>query len=157
MWSLDPTASHTWYDDWIGQLAQVEVSDGEFIEIIMADVTVSNVAPLVEAGDDQTADEGDPVSFSGDFTDPGLDDTHTYEWDFEDGAPHELGTLEPEHTYADDGEYIVELTVTDDDGGVGMEILMVTVENVAPTVNAGDDQTVDVGGLVTFSGSFTDP
>jgi hypothetical protein len=35
--------------------------------------------------------------------------------------------------------------VTDDDGGVGSDTMVVTALNVAPTANAGDDQTVNEG------------
>ena len=49
------------------------------------------------------------------------------------------------------------LTVTDDDGGVATDTLLVTVSNVAPTADAGADQTADESQLVSFSGTFTDP
>ncbi|MFH1921247.1 MAG: PKD domain-containing protein, partial [Planctomycetota bacterium] len=119
-------------------------------------VTATNVAPTADAGADQTVDEGDPVSFSGSFTDPGVLDTHTIQWNFGDGDTA-TGSLTPGHTYADNDVYTVTLTVTDNDGGVGVDTLTVTVGNVAPTVNAGPDRSVDEGDLVSFSGSFTDP
>ncbi len=37
------------------------------------------------------------------------------------------GTLTPSYTYEDDGQYAVVLTVTDDDGGVGVDTLRVTM------------------------------
>ena len=42
-------------------------------------------------------------------------------------------------------------------GGPGSDTLAVTVINVAPTVDAGADQTVNEGDVVSFSGSFSDP
>ena len=66
------------------------------------------------------------VNFSGSFTDPGWLDTHTIEWDFGDGNTA-TGTLIPTHTYSNDGVYIVTLTVTDDDGGVGVDTITVSV------------------------------
>jgi hypothetical protein len=47
---------------------------------------VNNVAPTMDARSDQTVDEGAVVNFSGSFTDPGLVDTHTIDWDFGDGT-----------------------------------------------------------------------
>jgi len=120
-------------------------------------VTVNNVAPTVDAGSNQTVNEGEVVNFSGSFTDPGLADTHTIEWSFGDGSPTASGTLTPSHVYADDGVYTVTLTVADDDGDTTGDTLEVTVNNVPPTVEAGPDQTAYEGDTVNFSGSFTDP
>lgn len=119
-------------------------------------VTVSNVAPVADAGTDQSVAEGAVVTFSGSFTDSGSADTHSILWSFGDGATAD-GTLTPTHTYADNGNYTVTLTVTDDDGGIGTDTLTVTVENVAPVAEAGADQTVAEGTVVTFAGSFVDP
>ncbi len=120
------------------------------------ELTVNNIAPSVSAGTDQSVNEGDTVTFSGSFTDPGLIDTHSIEWDFGDGNIA-LGTLTPTHEYGDNGEYPVTLTVTDKDGGVGIDDIMITVNNVAPDVAAGSDQTVSEGEVVSFSGNFIDP
>ncbi len=119
-------------------------------------VTVGNLPPAAEAGPDQTVNEGTLVAFSGSATDPGVNDTFTYSWDFGDGGTAS-DTPTPTHTYADNGIYTVTLTVTDDDGGVGSDTLTVTVNNVAPLVEAGPDQTVNDGDPVSFSGSFIDP
>ncbi len=129
-----------------------------------ATVTVDNAAPIVDAGLDQTVDEGAIVMFSGSFWDPGLLDTHTIEWNFGDGAPIISGTLTPTHAYGDNGEYTVLLTVTDDDGGVGTNELLVTVLNVAPmittplTVNQPNPQFIlPLVHTLTFTVGFTDP
>ena len=102
---------------------------------------------MVDAGDDQTVDEGQLVIFSGSFTDAGSADTHTIAWDFGDGEAGS-GSLTPTHVYADNGTYTVTLRVTDDDGGVGSDTLTVTVQNVAPVVDAGVDQTASEGAVV---------
>jgi PKD repeat protein len=67
------------------------------------------------------------ISFNGSFGDPGsLDTTRSIVWDFGDGTGAE-GTLTPAHTYSLVGQYTVTLRVTDDDGGVGTDILNVQV------------------------------
>ena len=45
----------------------------------------------------------------------------------------------------------------DDDAGSDTETTNITVNNVAPTVNAGGDATVNEGSAFAQSGSFTDP
>jgi PKD repeat protein len=155
-WSSSSSSSHTWNDGYTGKVL-LEVYDGTMKDVDEVTVTVLNVAPTVNAGTDKTVDEGDLVSFTGSYTDPGTADTHTIEWDFGDGSAKVTGTLTPTHTYADNGAYTVTLTVTDDDEGVGTDTLTVTVGNVPPTAEAGPDQTVNEGDLVSFTGSYTDP
>ena len=153
--SADPTASHVYCDDFAGSVT-VEVSDGEFTNTASAPVSVTNVAPKVDAGADKNVDEGDTVQFGGTASDAGTCDTLTYSWDFGDSSPAVTGTLTPAHSYCDNGIYKVKLTVTDDNGGVTSDTLTVTVDNKAPVANAGPDQTTTEGALIAFSGSITD-
>jgi hypothetical protein len=138
-------------------------------------VTVDNVAPTVDAGPAQSADEGTAVNLVIDFNDKGTLDTHTATINWGDGAPAEAGlvsetpfgppgstagadgTVSGTHVYADNGVNSVEVCVTDDDGDTGCDTLVVTVDNVAPTVDAGPDQTVYRNDAVTVSGTWTDP
>ena len=142
----------------------VTVADDGGVGVDTLTVTVLNVAPAVDAGVDQTADEGAAVSLDpGTFTDPGADDTHTATIDWGDGAV-ETGTVEQaagtvigNHVYGDNGTYTVTVALTDDDGGTGSGALLVTVGNVAPIVTAGTDQTVLWGEIVSIASVFTDP
>ncbi len=135
----------------------LEVSDGLLTATDAATVTVNNIAPSVDAGADQMFNEGDAANFSGSFSDPGSVDTHTIEWNFGDGSATVSGSLTPSHAYADNSVYTVTLTVTDKDGGIGTDTLTVTVNNIAPSVDAGADQMFNEGDAANFSGSFSDP
>ncbi|RRS34687.1 MAG: hypothetical protein OI74_04590 [Gammaproteobacteria bacterium (ex Lamellibrachia satsuma)] len=150
-----PAPVYTGLDDGIYPV-ELQVSDGLLDNTSGTTVTVNNVAPTADAGADQTVNEGDTVNFTGSFSDPGTADTHTIAWDFGDGNSAS-GSVTPSHVYAEDGVYTVTLTVTDDDGGVGTASMIVTVENVTPTVDAGADQTITEGDTASFAGSFTDP
>ncbi len=97
-----------------------------------AKVTVENVAPQIYAYDwayQMPVQANSPVTFRGDFWDPGIltSDTYSAVWDWGDGTTSAgtitiyqssvSGTIQDSHTYAQAGTYIIKLTVTDKDGG----------------------------------------
>lgn len=57
-----------------------------------------------------------------------------YTWEFGDGS-YGYNTSMINHSYADNGDYIVNLTVRDDDGGINTTSVIIAVRNVAPTSN----------------------
>jgi PKD repeat protein len=77
------------------------------------------------------------------------------------GSPSELtaGSFDGSHTYADNGVYTVTVKVLDDDGGSDQKTFQVTVQNVAPSLTAAANQTVNEGSLLSLTniGAFTDP
>jgi hypothetical protein len=92
-------------------------------------VTVLNVPPTVSsiaAPSEKLV--GAEITASASFTDPSIVDTHTAVWDWGDGTiePGTLtqgagfGSVEDTHTYMACQVFTIVLTVTDDDGGVGV-------------------------------------
>jgi PKD repeat protein len=120
-----------------------------------ARVHVANVGPRIFMEDDKYIDEGGRVSFTAAVSDPGNDPV-SVRWDFGDGTTAS-NTLHPKHTYDDDGEYEVRLYAEDDVGAVSQASLVVHVRNVAPQAEAGPDQVVDEGGMLSFTGHGSDP
>ena len=130
-----------------------------------AGVTVKNVAPIVDAGDDQTGNEGQTFNLNGSFEDPGADD-HTWSWAYTDGLPHpaacdiaDPGSLLTTITCKDNGEVIVTLTIEDDDHGVGNDDLTIKIANVSPSATGlNANSPVDEGSNITLSlAGVTDP
>jgi VCBS repeat-containing protein len=120
-------------------------------------VLPSNTAPVADIdGDSQTVAEGSLVEFIGTAVDP--DDgpeNLTLTWDFGDGATA-TGTLNPSHTYSDNGIYTVTFTVMDEEGATGSDTQTVTVENVAPAVSVSSTaQEVQYSDTIPASVTFT--
>jgi PKD repeat protein len=90
-------------------------------------VTIHNLLPQVDAGPNLMGYLGQPFIFNGSFSDAGYLDTQTIVWEFGDGTTA-TGTLTPTHTYSSVGTYSVKLTVRDDDGGLGQDKLVATVQ-----------------------------
>ncbi|MEP4380244.1 MAG: PKD domain-containing protein, partial [Alphaproteobacteria bacterium] len=116
--------------------------------------------------DSVTGDEGTAVTVTKDFTDVGVNDTHTATIDWGDGTvttgtvtgtPGGSGTVTGNHVYADNGEYDVTVTVTDDDGGSDSDTLTATIGNVAPTVTLGAVDSIVEDGVATLTATVADP
>lgn len=135
---------------------------GEITIIVDAVDTSENNAPQVNAGNDITISEGATITQAGSFTDPDSS-SWTVTANYGDGSGTQ--TLTPngnqfslEHTYVDNGEYTVTVSVNDGSGGVGTDTLLVTVNNVAPEVSAVGEQSAKRGEPIELSlATFTDP
>jgi PKD repeat protein len=148
--------THTFYDNGIYTvILNITDDDGSF-DVIRYNITIVNVPPTVTAGSDITINEWEVANFNGSFTDPGTLDTHMIQWDFGDGNSSS-GSLTTNNHYTHPGPYNVTLTITDDDGGIGYDIITVTVLNLPPIVNAGEDISINEGEYFSFNGSIENP
>ena len=176
--TTSPTPVYTAVDDTV-DVIQLTVSDvgGDvtpataLTDIDQVAVTVNNLAPEVTASGD-AIDEAGTATVSATFTDEGVLDTHTATIDWDDGTPPEdvtVGQLAAgvSHAYGDNGNFEVEVTVTDDDGGVGLDTATVAVGNLDPALSldhsdvisfpGGDYAVVEAGGELAWSADGTDP
>ncbi|WP_411280084.1 M12 family metallopeptidase [Gemmatimonas sp.] len=151
--------SHSYADDGNYTVTLV-VSDGTLTDDATTSLTVLNAPPVVNAGANGARNEGQQFTQYGSFTDAGTD-TWTATVDYGDGSGEQALTLTGKtftlaHTYIDNGNYIITVTVSDDDGGEGSDDVAMTIANVVPVVNAGVDGTVVSGSNYTLIGGFTD-
>ncbi|KXB06930.1 hypothetical protein AKJ52_01315 [candidate division MSBL1 archaeon SCGC-AAA382C18] len=148
-WVSSPTASYTWNDDNYGEV-KVEVFDGRLRDVDTATFNIINADPTVTATvDSDTVDENGAVTVSGTITDSGTRDNFTVVIDWGDGIsssysyPAGSTDYSETHQYLDDNptetpsdNCTINVTVTDDDYGVGTANTKVTVNNTKPMVEA---------------------
>ncbi|MAE65663.1 MAG: hypothetical protein CMJ18_15450, partial [Phycisphaeraceae bacterium] len=167
------TFSFTPEDDGVYTLTLTVTDDNGGEATDEMSVIVLNAAPTVLPGVIGVVVEGDLVTAPvlALFTDAGFGagETFTYEIDWGDqsnvdtgvptlvgNGPGTVGSVGGTHVYADDGVFVVTITVFDDDGGVHADTLNVIVNNDVPVVSAIAGATLDAGDLLQFGGSFTD-
>lgn len=172
--------THQYLDDNAADLftisATVEDDDGG-IGTDTTSVVVTNVDPTVAVSLDKNSIlENGEVTLTGTVTDVGTLDTFTQvviDWgdtvetlNFADIATG-ANTFEVTHQYLDDDPsgtasdtFTIEVSVTDDDGGVGTATTSVSVANVDPdlvvTADDGSFGNVAQGNTYGFTGSFAD-
>lgn len=151
-------------------VATVTISDndGDDVAVSTSTISITNVSPDATItglpGGDVT--EGDSVSVSASVTDAGADDTLTYAWSVtKDEQPFTLpgGTDVSSSTFSftptDDGEYVISLTVQDDNGGESnYSAPAITVVNAAPTVAITGEPgaSIDEGDTINLTATPTD-
>jgi PKD repeat protein len=180
------SAAHSYADDGIYQVTVTVMDDEGAADTDVFDITVRNLSATVQAGPDFTVAEGQAVPIAIAFFDPGLLDTHTALVNWGDESAPEIalvsestgiGTVLANHRYADDGHYLVTVTVSDNGDLNAAASFDVTVLNSAPVVDGGPDriepgnelllpkldldQVVDpefgARTLMRLAGSFSDP
>ena len=148
----------------------LSVSDGtnadvtDQVTITIQDVPTNN-PPTVDAGQDQTVDEGDAVTLSGTASDLEGDQL-TYLWSHDSALPITVSNATSQLTTftapAVDSDVTVTfvLSVSDGTNADVTDQVTITIQDVPtnnpPTVDAGQDQTVDEGDAVTLSGTASD-
>jgi hypothetical protein len=139
----------------------LEVTDNDGLtDTDSTTVKVRNVAPSVNAGGSGPALKANtPSGLNATFTDPGAD-THTATIDWGDGTPNTA--IDPaaspiglSHQYANPGQYMIRVTVTDDDGGSASDTVEVTVTGKLspPTADPGGLYDGREGSRIRLSGS----
>ena len=127
---------------WAGDLNVGDASDLDF---------TINGAPTANAGGPYAGVRGQLIVLDGTGSGDPDGDVLTYQWDFGDGTTDTA--MSPSHAYSDLGSHTVTLVVSDGMASSAPATALVTIRNQGPVSNAGSDQLVELGSLVTLDGS----
>jgi hypothetical protein len=127
------TPTHTYVDNGI-YTVQLTVTAGSQTNVETTTATIANVVPTVNAGADASINPGQSYMLAATFSDPGIIDAPwTYLIDWGDGTTasgttsDQSASITGSHLYASEGNYEIMVTVTDKDGGIGSDALLLTV------------------------------
>ena len=143
--TASPQIAHTYPDDFSGS-AILEVVDNDGMSSqTLVQVTVANVAPVAEAGGPYVGAVNKPVSLTGNVSDIGTQDTHTYKWDLDNDGTFDKNGKSVSATFTSMGTKVVRLRVRDDDGGVGIDTATVEIGSGKPVISSIPNQSVQEG------------
>ena len=108
---------------------------------------------VVSAGSGFSSNAGATATFAGAVS--GGIAPYTYGWTFGDGGTSS-GSVTPSHVYANPGNYTATLTVTDALGDIGTSSVLVSVNDVPPTVSLTAPAAGEAGYSESFTASATD-
>ena len=149
------STSHT-YANQGSYTVTLTVADGDGGSVTQTrSITVANAVPIITSVTVPAGDEGVEISASAIVSDPGTLDLLTYSWAWGDSTVDSTGVV-GKHTYADDGSYVVVLTVTDDSGASVSSSKTVVIANVAPTATVDGDAVGDEGQELAFAALAVD-
>lgn len=109
---------------------------------------IENVAPIVDAGNDQTVGLGESVILNATYSDADNTENHSARIDWSDGIIEDVpmnmtgpgtGDVTGEHSYSSPADYTVEVCVIDLYGAVGCDSILVTVNSGFPSTGILDN------------------
>jgi hypothetical protein len=142
------------------QLVVNDGTDDSAPDFVTVNAATGNFAPVADAGPDQTVTSGDLVTLDGTGSMDPDGDSLTFGWTFTSkpggstAALSGAATSGPTFTPDVDGAYVIQLVVNDGtDDSAPDTVTVTTAANTAPVADAGPDQTVTAGDLVTLDGT----
>jgi PKD domain len=115
-----------------------------------ASLSLDNANPSIDSlSNSGPIDEGSSASINASASDPGSNDTLSYAYDCNNDSTYE--DTSGSCSFDDNGTYTVGVQVTDDNGGSTTGTTDVTVNNVPPTADLGNNGPINEGGSATVS------
>jgi PKD repeat protein len=134
---------------------RVTDDDGSYCLTVL-EVLVRDLIPVPVLVGPNATEEGTPILLDASLSTSYPDELVSYEWDLSyDGVSFNIDYTEAvvNHTYMDNGTYLVALRLTDDDGSTVLADMLVMVSDLAPVSNLTVTGPMLEGSPVTLNGS----
>ncbi|MCK4477127.1 PKD domain-containing protein, partial [Candidatus Bathyarchaeota archaeon] len=143
--------SHVYADDGTYTVTLIVTDDDGATDTVTATKTALNRAPIASFTESaEIVNTGEIIYFNASNSYDPDGTIVSYFWDFGDGTNTTGVTVE--HAYANDGNYTVTLTVTDDDGATASTTATKTILNRPPVTTFTESaETVNTGETITFN------
>lgn len=157
--TAEPRLDYIFQDDYAGSAVLRVTDHAGQVDYDTTTISIENSAPDVSVSGARVVNENETFTLICRVVDGGTQDTHTLDWDMGDGTILADTDTMIQYAYPDegDGQYIISLTVTDDDGGVTEDTLHMTVLNLPPVADSHGPYAVAPQDTLTVTGSGSDP
>jgi hypothetical protein len=126
-----------------------------------------NDEPVIDSLSATSTNEDGVVHLTGTYSDADTGDTHTLTINWGEGADQTVvvtaGSFDITHRYLDDNPtgtpsdvYTIKVTLTDGYGGTDTQSTTTTITNLAPVLNSLFATSVDEGGVIHLTGTYSD-
>src|SRR5690554_1295882 len=156
-----PTLTADTDGSYIAQLVGNDGTENSAPEAVTIVASTGNSAPVANAGTDQNIATGSVVTLNGAASSDADGDTLSYQWSLTSVPSGSAAALSnatgasPTFTADIDGSYIAQLTVNDGTGNISPDTVTIvaSTSNSVPVANAGADQNIATGSVVTLNGA----
>ncbi len=152
--STEQNPTHIYEDNGTYTVRLVIISSSGATDYVEKQITVENIPPVADAGEDIISNNL-TVIFNGSLSYDVDGSVVAWHWEFGDGNAADGEVVS--HTYEEEGIYIVNLTVEDNDGDAGNDSIEVMVDITPPVTNYTiENESEWYNGNVTVSLEATD-
>src|SRR5690554_3551936 len=156
-----PTFTADTDGSYIGPQEGREGTENSAPDTVTIVASTGNSAPVANAGTDQNIATGSVVTLNGAASSDADGDTLSYQWSLTSVPSGSAAALSnatgasPTFTADIDGSYIAQLTVNDGTGNSAPDTVTIVAStaNSVPVANAGADQNIATGSVVTLNGA----
>lgn len=120
---------------------------------VAVQLTIENSLPMADISYDSTSDihTGEVITYNATGSTDSDGSIVNYEWDFDGDGQYDDGLgSNATHVFTDDGDFVIGLRVTDNNGGIATTSTTVTVLNNPPVAVFTHPETAEPGQVVTF-------